>query len=428
MLAQGQRGPDLRFGDEGELTPCDEKARAAIGLRSGLWKIAGRGGNGVLVLERVNGEEGQDRTVLAGELEAGALLEVVGMLQTTEKSGTLTVVSGETCKALRFERGQVVSALSSCEEDSLGALLVRRGRIEARDLTLALAVPGGSRRVGRALVEQGLLSAQELWSFLRSQIQEIFFSLATLDQGSFYFSVPGQPEQFPTYLPMSPQALLIESARRMDELFALRRLIPDLSMVVEPVAALPQGLELGPEEQHLLRTARHPMTLRELGRRARMGEYEFLRAIRALLQANVLVSAQERPPAGPLRSSERHLETLIDAYNQAFQEIHASVQPAEERARLLQGVQAFLSSYSYPDLFRRVPVDDDGGLSKGALLANLAAVAEKSKPSYLCAGLSELLYFEIHLARASLGRDGETQLQGRLKALLGRATKGGNGS
>jgi hypothetical protein len=418
MLAQGRGGPDLRIGDEGELTPFDENARVAIGPRSGSWKLPAGGGNG---------EDGQDRTVLAGNLEANELLEVVGMLQTTEKSGTLTVVAGERCKAFRFERGQIVSALSSCEEDSLGALLVRRGRIEPRDLTLALAVPGGPRRVGRALVDQGLLTAQELWSFLRAQIQEIFYSLATLSQGSFYFSVPGQPEQFPTYLPMSPQALLIESARRLDELSVLRRQIPDLEVVVEPVSPLPEGLELGPAEQHLLRTARQPMTLRELGRRARMGEYELLRSAHTLLQTRVLAGAEERPAARPLRSSHRHLEGLVDAYNQAFREIHACVQPPADQDKLASKVRAFLSSYSYPELFQHVLLEAGGDLSKATLLANLAAVTEENKPSYLCAGLNELLFFEIHLARRSLGREGEVALMNRLKALLTRASKNGNG-
>jgi hypothetical protein len=414
--APGPRGADLRIDERGEVLPLTDAARSAISLRHGLWRFA-PSHDGVLLLERVSSDVDGDRVALAGSIVDAGLLDVLSFLHGAKRSGSLTVVSGDVCKAVLFENGNVVSAMSNREEDRLGEMLYRYGKLSPDEIRSALQEVGGTRRLGKVLVDRGLLNSHDLWNFIRKQVEEIVFSLLVLTEGTFYFSVPGQPDHFPAHVPMSSQALLMEGVRRADELRYFRQLIPSSRQVVEALWPRPEGLRLDPHDEAVLAAVTAPVTVADLARASRVGEFEATKAVFHLLRAGALRKVEDE---GTPASAEARLDALISTFNEIFREIYAAIERRGGAEQFRQGLAAFLSAHGYPELFDGVALDPTGELSRSALLANLAKAKTDTKADYLYAGLNELLFFEIFEAREMLGNDEEQELMRRVNALFQR--------
>jgi hypothetical protein len=78
-------------------------------------------------------------------------------------------------------------------------------------------------------------------------------------------------------------------------------------------------------------------------------------------------------------------------------------------------------------VFRDVECKEDGTVSGGRILANLAGLEEGDKKKLLADGLSELVYMECHAARRELGAAESAELiqrvqevSRRVKTLIGR--------
>jgi hypothetical protein len=412
-----EQGPDLQIDERGEIRVLDEEARSVIQIRSGLWRIA-PSLDDVLLLERFGTDAGAERVVLSGTIPGTSVVDIVSFLHGAKKGGTLTLVSGETCKAVLFDSGNVVSAVSNREEDRLGEILYRYGKITREQLAEALSAVGETRRLGKVLVDRGFINSHELWSFIRKQVEEIFYSVLLLSEGLFYFSVPGHPEYFPANVPMSTQGLMMEGIRRIDELRYFRQQIPSAKVVVEPVWPRPATLQIDPHEEALLAQIRGPVTIEELARSSLLGEFETTRIVFHLLQGGAVRKANVVEVAAGTATAEARIEGLIDTFNQIFREIFATIGRSGRASEFRRGLSSFLTAHGYPDLFREVTIEENGELSKATLMANLAQAGVEQKTDYLYAGLNELLFFEIFGAREILGQEEEQALMRRVNALF----------
>ncbi|MCX6555868.1 MAG: hypothetical protein NTW95_00310, partial [Candidatus Aminicenantes bacterium] len=77
-------------------------------------------------------------------------------------------------KTIWLENGGIIFAQSSLLEDSLGSYLLRRQMIDAADLEKSSAfMQEHNIRRGRALLELGLLSADQLWEEVSAHLRAI---------------------------------------------------------------------------------------------------------------------------------------------------------------------------------------------------------------------------------------------------------------
>jgi hypothetical protein len=417
MNRQEERGPDLRIDGQGEIVPLGEKARAAIQAWRGLWRIAPSHGD-VLLLERHNPTAREDRVVLVGTLQGMEILDIINHISNAQKSGAMTAVSGRSRKALLFEKGSLVSAVSNSDEDSLGEILFRFGKVTRDQLHAAGGEVSGPRRLGKVLVERGIINSHELWTYIRRQVEEIFYSVLHLSEGVFYFSVPGKPESFPARVPMSSNALLMEGVRRMDELKHFRELIPTPEILIEGKWPPAQSVHLDPRDEALLKLTQKPITVAELARISRYGEFETTKAVFHLLKSGLVRRVEGTIETEPTAAGDGRVEALIDTFNQIFREIFACIERNGGSTELQSGIAAFLSSNAYAPLFAEVPFQSTGELSKRALLENLTKAGVENPADYLYAGLNELLFFEIFAAREILGHEEEQALMSRVNQLF----------
>jgi curved DNA-binding protein CbpA len=197
------------------------------------------------------------RSGFRGSLAETPLPQVLRRIFLEGLKGTLTLVRGDETRHLFFEKGELRTATSSREGQRIGAFLKRRGWITDEDLSWALETVAkqGRARLGKILVEKGLVSRQVLDAEMRRLVEEIVFSTFEWEQGEYRFQSSTGVLDPDVALTLSTAAIIVEGIRRLPETDAfLRRLgqphsVPVLS--TDPMSRY-QYLPLTPQEAYLL--------------------------------------------------------------------------------------------------------------------------------------------------------------------------------
>ena len=171
--------------------------------------------------------------------------------------GTLRVSRRDETRNLFFEKGELRTATSSREAQKIGAFLKRRGWITDRDLAWALETVSrqGRARLGRVLVERGLVSRAVIDAEMRRLVEEIVFSTFEWDEGEYRFDPSTGIVDPDVALDLSTAALIVEGIRRLPETDAFRERLGDGKRVPvlagDPMLRF-QYLPLTPQEAYLL--------------------------------------------------------------------------------------------------------------------------------------------------------------------------------
>jgi hypothetical protein len=177
-------------------------------------------------------------------------------------SGSLAFEGATALRRVVLRDGDVVTAASSAEDETLLAFMISRGdlrRDQVSDLAGKIAPFG--RHAGAALVAHGLLRQDQLWTALRAHAEWVLGRTLSLDNGTARIEAepPGRLRQEPSVFGGSSGAeVLVELARRViapEE--AVRRLGGQSAHVTEGTnVTLATECALTPEERALLDEAR----------------------------------------------------------------------------------------------------------------------------------------------------------------------------
>ncbi|MGB9601030.1 MAG: DUF4388 domain-containing protein, partial [Myxococcota bacterium] len=109
-----------------------------------------------------------------GDISVVGIVEIVGMINSLRKDGVLTFVKDDFRKALYFQGGELVYAVSGLVEDRLGNVLFRNGKI-SREVLIEVAdkVKSGTR-LGEILMERRLITPRDVYVGLTMQVKSIF--------------------------------------------------------------------------------------------------------------------------------------------------------------------------------------------------------------------------------------------------------------
>jgi curved DNA-binding protein CbpA len=192
-----------------------------------------------------------------GSLSETPLPQVLRRIFLEGLKGTLSLVHGDETRHLFFEKGELRTATSSREGQRIGAFLKRRGCITDTDLNWALDTVArqGRARLGKILVERGLVSRTVLDAEMRRLVEEIVFSTFAWDAGEYKYQASSGVLDPDVALSLSTAAIIVEGIRRLPESESFReRLgaghrVPILA--TDPMSRY-QYLPLTPQEAYLL--------------------------------------------------------------------------------------------------------------------------------------------------------------------------------
>lgn len=288
---------------------------------------------------------------LAGTFGVGEFPTVLRRLVAGMAEGRLDAVSGEICRSLWLEAGQVRSITSTFEEEKLGSWLVARGILSARDMAMALIDQPEGVLFGKLLVEKGLLDVETLGQELERLAVSIMSAL--LSVGGTYSLRPEQrlPPDAAT-MEMTTASLLMAAYRVVpEEQLPLDGIAGELYVWAAEDALLRfQGVNLAPAEAYLVSRIDGTSTVTQLRRLVGLGQRDVQRALLGL-QAAGLVEFRGAP-AGRAREP-----IVVSVPPAALGEETEAQRFTPEQQREYERVVRLVDECRRQDFYRRLGVD-----------------------------------------------------------------------
>lgn len=158
-------------------------------------------------------------TILHGFLDFFSLPMVLQFLSMNEKTGGLSLISQGKETQIFFDNGGVVFAVSNQEKFRLGAILLRKRKIDgSQQNKIEERMLRGGGKYGTIAVEEGIMSREEIQSYLKIQASEIIYDCFAWNGGTFSFANESHPPAYAVPIAIDLTNLIMEGARRMDEL------------------------------------------------------------------------------------------------------------------------------------------------------------------------------------------------------------------
>lgn len=162
--------------------------------------------------------EGSELGGVRGTIQTIGVPDLVGMICSLQKTGTLTLQGDGAMFVFEFEAGRVVHAITNKHDPAmrLGTILVAQNHLSEEQLRATLAATAGKQLLGDALVRSATVSEADLRMALDEQVRRIFESAFSLQQGRFAF-LEGSLSTLSQRTSLNTTQLLLEVARLRDE-------------------------------------------------------------------------------------------------------------------------------------------------------------------------------------------------------------------
>jgi hypothetical protein len=411
---------DLRIDGTGTVHPVGRRAGQHLRARAGDWRLLAAPPEVVLALRA---RQGRRLLRLAGEVRShGALCDVLATVAQGGWGGELVVLEDNddsdgaaargqdgAVRSIFFEGGNVVGASSTAPGERLGEILWRFGAITREQLEQVVrAADESGRRIGEAALELEFVGPDELFQMMARQVEEVFYAAALVGRATFFLFDGFDAARLGRRHHLSAGALLMEAARRTDELRFFRERIPSDAWVPSRVAS---ARKAPPELEGVLAECDGRRSVAEIGRRIGQLEFEVTRAVFQLSTAG-FVSVHPPRPEGP--------GAILDAFNSALVAIHAACDEASKGPELRSGIEQFATSTGvYVSLFAGAGPLENGSMRGDVVARNLAVMsAGEDGQSWLLQELLEYAGFALFQAGSLLSRDATAALNARVSDFL----------
>ena len=234
---------------------------------------------------------------LNGSLKDFQLADILIGLQRSTKTGILEIKSGSTVREIFIENGDMIFATSNNEDDRLGELLVKEGKItleEYNQSSLLLTKTG--ERLGKILVELGCLTPKELFEVVRHQTEEIILSLFSLEEGRFEFQEKPIPQEEIITLRISVANIIYHGIKRITNFVYIKQMCPPIDCVLNlspnPMDIF-QALTLEDVDKNILSYVNGLYSIKIILLLSPVKDFETLKTICALLSAGLIKIKRE---------------------------------------------------------------------------------------------------------------------------------------
>lgn len=327
---------------------------------------------------------------IQGSLREASLPDVIQLLYLGRRTGRLALADRQRHASIWFEDGWICHAAIVNRRDRLGEILVKSGPVSQDQLDEALVIQAASpgRRVGEILVSLGAISSSELRRYIRRHVEEALYSLFNWASGSFSFEAGVQPDPEEFRDRLSPEAILLEGARRVDEWSQIEKKIPsfDLIFAREESQVAEEELAFTEAQRLVLPLLDGERDLRQVIDAAALSDFTAGQAVFGLLTAGLIRRVGVRARAEPARMQETQIAEhrnlgiafyrtgMLDEAEREFRQVR-ELRPSEGGAPFCLGLLA-LRRGRWDEALTLLREASDRGGPRAAILHNLAVAYE----------------------------------------------------
>ncbi len=237
------------------------------------------------------------RAVLAGDLGAIPLAEVLQLLQLQRQTGVLTIYNNsiEVQVAMRDGLVDLATSKGAADEFRLGRYVVEGGKLDRAQLDTLLTkerASGRARLIGDVLVAEGIITPEDLLKSLERQTSELIYDVLRWTRGRFYFDQKAmKTEASSAQLALPVASIVMEGFRRVDEWRLMEGVLGDFEAIFyrDPGAIEAMGTaRLSREERIVLMAVDGERSVRELIGAVQMGSFDVCKILYQLVQSRLV--------------------------------------------------------------------------------------------------------------------------------------------
>ncbi len=350
-----------------------------------------------VIFMRYTGQDGrrdeEDGAVvrLAGEIVLpGALCDVLALVAQAGWRGELTVRDGDPNRSIFIEGGNALSARGDVEEERFGRILYKYGVVDevAHRAIFERQAHGSGERYGEAGVELGLLTHNQVYTYLAKQVEEIVLAALTVADGMYCFLDGFDDAQLCSRHSISLNGLLMDGVTRMDEMRYFRQKVPSADYVPEQAPGRPEPAK---EFLAVWSAIDGLQSVNDLGRILGLGEFETTKQLFQLVQSKHVTMQRPRLRGGPLE--------IVETANAVLREIHQEADTAGKGTVLRNNLASFADG-TYEVVFNAAGPYEKGNFDSQRVVDNARALAAGANVEKF---LKELLYDYVSFALFTAG-------------------------
>ncbi|MCU1599831.1 MAG: hypothetical protein JWO22_540 [Frankiales bacterium] len=232
---------------------------------------------------------------LEGTLDAFSLPDIFQLLSYTKKTGTLHLRRDNEHGVVHLRDGSVTGGRGDATSQALGRRMVGCGLVSDQALADAveLLLDNPGEGLGKTLLDQGSLRAEEAKRLASEQATDAVFELLRWEAGEFAFVVDeSDPDDVGASIEV--EEIVAEGRRRLETWGSLSTKVPSVDAPVSMAAAPDGDAALSKEEWTLLSLVDGRRTVRDLVTLSGTGEYVIVSALAALADRG-LVHVDDKP-------------------------------------------------------------------------------------------------------------------------------------
>lgn len=235
---------------------------------------------------------GVERKIISGLLKHYLLPDILLDLQRSEKDGILEIKYGSISKRIYIKNGDMVFATSNREEDRMGEILLRAGKISVDQHYQSVDIMKKTgKRQGTVLVELGYLKPENLIWAVRHQVEEIILSLFQWEDGEFVFiEGPLLSEEVIT-LKLSAANLIYRGIKKINNLTRIKNATPPMDVILyystDPMNLF-QDINLDNTDKDILSMIDGKRNIKEIISISPLDNFSTIKTLYALLNTRII--------------------------------------------------------------------------------------------------------------------------------------------
>ena len=229
---------------------------------------------------------------IKGNLGSFRIVEVMQMLALQRQTGKLAITrSGETGDIF-FQEGSVVFAQVNPEgSDGIEMLLRKSCHIAEESLRYVQQIAEMTNKpIDSVLAQERLMDLKTFGECLQHHTESAVYTIMTWQEGDFVFE-KAQPPVFSRSIRLKVDDLLLEGARRADELALIQQKIPSLSLVFDAMIGNAEELTtrgLSEVDMKVFSLVDGRRTVRDIIDKSALGDFEVAKSMFILLSVNLI--------------------------------------------------------------------------------------------------------------------------------------------
>ena len=403
---QTMSGKTITISPRGFVTCDDENLVRFWQDQAGEWKVSSLGPD-VLILEKFASQKPgtTGKILLGGEVKGeGWIADVIGLIANSKWSGILTAIHGETLRRLFFDAGALRLASSTSKSELLGEVLVRENLVSRNHLEEILKETGASMRVGEALVKKGLCTTTDIFRMICKQVEEIFFSVILMDSGWYYFTETSEMLELPAFLSIDTSALLLDAAKRIDEISYFKKKIPGTGIILRRKRrTFPPRMQ--PLEADFLGRCDGLKTIGKIGEETGISDFEAMKMAYQLLErgyVEIVLTEQ---------ISRENISVIVSHFNSIIETINSYLTEPQNLKNLVTIERNYLNNaIAEGEIPEGIVIDEMGRLNEHSVADAISNIKGENKISWLVNSLTCYVFFVLFSSCSYLPKKSQQQL------------------